>query len=48
MCSCSDCYTCGYVAYGYCYSDCIRHANSHTYGGADEYSCSDGVGHTYA
>lgn len=48
MCTGSDCYTYGRVAYGYCYSDCIHHANSHSYGGANWCFCGNGVGHTHA
>ncbi len=48
MCTYSNCHVCGRIAYGYSYSDCIRHAHSHSCGDANQYPCANGIGHTYA
>ena len=48
MCTYSNCHVCGRIAYGYSYSDCIRHAHSHFCGDANQYPCANGIGHTYA
>lgn len=45
--TCSDSYTRGRVAYGYSYSSCVRHTHPHSYDDANQYLCTDGVGHTH-
>jgi hypothetical protein len=48
MCTCPDAYTCDRVAYSHSRCACIRHTHSHSHGDADQYPCTDSVGHTYA
>jgi hypothetical protein len=48
MCTFSNAYTYGHVAYGHSRSARIRHTHPHSYGDANQYPCTVGVGHTYA
>ena len=48
VCACYHCHAYGRVAYGHSRSDCIRHADSHSYDDANQHPRTDGVGHAHA